>query len=445
MGKELEHAKAIWQAGVDSVGPLPLLRRHIRCDERRLEICGREFLSEDLDRVVVIGAGKGGAEMAESFESLLSPEFLDRVSGWINVPANCVKQLQKIHLHPARPAEINKPFPEGVEGTARILELVSELGERDLCVVLLSGGGSALLPAPVEGVSLEDKQNITKLLESAGADIRELNTVRKKLSEVKGGRLAAKIKAKQSIALILSDVVGDPLESIASGPTVPDTASVEDALEIVQRRCSSDAPKSILGHLRRVQTEGGEELEISTDLSNHIIGSNKVALEAAAAKAESLGYQVHSLGSENVGDAHEEGRALVDLALCIRDSGEPVSAPACVLSGGEPTVVLAPEKQRGKGGRNQALVLAGLQRLWEEDAKNILLLSGGTDGEDGPTDAAGAWVGEEELQKARESGHSPETSLSRSDSYNYLRGLNSLLITGATQTNVMDLRVLLIT
>ncbi len=442
-----EHAREIWQAGVDAVDSNRLVTSVVRNTGESLVICDHEIPLAGLNRIVVVGAGKAGAGMAVALETAVGDDVLNqKFSGWINVPADCVRTLRKIHLHAARPAGMNEPTVEGVEGSLRILEMVSQLGPDDLCVVLLSGGGSALLPAPVAEISLADKQAVTRFLMHAGATINELNCVRKQLSRIKGGNLARATNAGIVLTLIISDVIGDPLEVIASGPTVADSSTAADALDVLNKYGGDrdGVPRTVIEYLTGVAASGVVPTAIPDTVSNHVIGNNAVALQAAARKATELGYAVHSLGSDNQGVAREVGRPLEELCLSIRDAQTPLAAPACVLSGGEPVVHLAQTDQTRKGGRNQELVLASLQRLWDDGLDRIVLLSGGTDGEDGPTDAAGAFVDQAVLESARSRGLDPADFLAINNSYPFFEQTGGLLITGPTHTNVMDLRVALV-
>ena len=342
-----EQAREIWQAGVAAVDSGRLIRSAVTCDDDTLTICQRPFQLSDLARLVVVGTGKAGAGMAEAIEGLLPAEFLaTRVSGFVNVPADCVRPLQAIQLHAARPAGVNEPTAAGVEGAESILRIVGELSKQDLCLVLISGGGSALLPAPVPGISLADKQAVTRLLMHAGAPIHELNCVRKRLSAVKGGDLArAATGAGAIVSLIISDVIGDPIEIIASGPTVLDPATDADALEVLRKHVDriSDVPESVW---RSLEAPPDTISALPETVSNHVIGNNQVALEAAASMATSRGFHVHSLGSENEGNAREEGVALLEICREIKEGRGPVDLPACVLSGGEPVVRVAPTDAR---------------------------------------------------------------------------------------------------
>lgn len=440
-----QDAIAIWTAGVESVGSERLVANAVRRDGERLVICDQEFRIAALRRIAAVGAGKAGAGMAAALERALGDELLaEKVSGWVNVPADCARPLRRIYLHPARPAGVNEPTDDGVCGASRILEIVSQLGPDELCLVLISGGGSALLPAPVEGISLADKQTVTRLLMNAGATIHELNCVRKQLSRIKGGGLArAASRAGHVLTLIISDVVGDPLDVIASGPTVANTTTAADALAVLRKYAPDrDAvPEAVWRHLERAALESNAPPPVPENVRNYVIGNNAIALRASAERAESLGYRVHSLGSDDQGEARQVGRELAELCRSIRDQDEPLAAPACVLSGGEPVVHLVPTDRPRKGGRNQEVALAALERLREDGLKRVVLLSGGTDGEDGPTDAAGAVSDADVLESARSQGLDPAEFLSINNAYPFFERTGGLLKTGPTHTNVMDVRV----
>ncbi len=324
-----------------------------------------------------------------------------------------------------------------MRGTQAILELVSELAENDLCLVLISGGGSALLPGPAEPVSLAEKSELTRALAAAGATIQELNTVRKHLSTVKGGRLAARITAGRTIALIISDVIGDPLDVIASGPTVPDPSSPADA-EAILRRLLSDrqVPATVWERLRTA----GPAPAVRTSVKNVVIGSNRTAVAAAAAEARRRGYDVKDIGSANAGEAAEWGVTLASAAL---DARRRHTRRLCMVGGGETTVKLGATDRLRKGGRNQEIALAAIDRLWNEPADGVVVLSGGTDGEDGPTDAAGAIADVMVLAEARRRRLSPREFLAGHDSYWFFDAAGGLIKTGPTHTNVMDIQVVL--
>jgi glycerate-2-kinase len=269
--------------------------------------------------------------------------------------------------------------------------------------------------------------------------------VRKRLSRIKGGDLARVSRAGQLISLVISDIVGDPLDMIASGPTYPDPTTDAEALAVLKKFAAAppDVPQRVLDYLESAVQHAEIESPFPENVSNHIIGNNETALSASALEAEQRGYQVVSLGSENCGEANTEGRALAEQCLTLRDDPQ-VGRPVCLLSGGEPVVQLARTNKPRKGGRNQQLVLAGLERLKEDGMDRILLLSGGTDGEDGPTDAAGAWADAGTLQMVAEENVEMHSYLEINDSYSFFERVGGLLKTGPTHTNVMDLRVALV-
>ncbi len=424
--------------------PEKLVRKALKRHGEFLEVCGRRLKLGDLGRVAVVGAGKAGRGMAVGVEKGLGDDIVDeKVLGWVNVPAGSVADLRRIHLHAARPETLNEPTEAGVEGSRRIIEIAAGLTEGDLCIVLLSGGGSALLPYPVPFVPLADKQAITRLLSENGATIQELNAVRARLSRIKGGGLARASRAGSTVALIISDVVGDPIESIASGPTALHSKAHLNPLEILGRIVPDPPgpPSSVISFLRTRETEPPPT---PGKVENHIIGNNELALRASAAEAERLGYRVVLEGSENTGEANSVGRSLADRCRnTLRSLGRD-SAPVCLLSGGEPIVELSPTDRPRKGGRNQQLVLAALQELWIVGLEGITILSGGTDGEDGPTDAAGAFADEKVRREARSRGLEPAPFLEINDSYGFFKRADGLFLTGPTGTNVMDLRVALI-
>ena len=303
----------------------------------------------------------------------------------------------------------------------------------------------ALLPAPKPPLTLKDKQAVTRFLMHGGATIQELNAVRKRLSRIKGGGLARASRAGQLISLIISDIVGDPLDMIASGPTYPDPTTDDVALAVLRKFAAAppDVPQRVLDFLNVAAGRCEPETPFPNNVTNHIIGSNETALTASANEARQRGYQVMSLGSENCGEANAEGRELAERCRTLRDDPQ-ARRPVCLLSGGEPIVHLAQTDKPRKGGRNQQLVLAGFEELSNDGMDRIVLLSGGTDGEDGPTDAAGAWADAELLQTVLQENLDMNPYLAINDSYSFFKRVGGLLKTGPTHTNVMDLRVALI-
>jgi glycerate-2-kinase len=432
-----DDARAIWQAGVAAVDSRRLVRQAVRAEGDRLTVADETFDLSQLGRICVVGAGKAGAGMARGLEEALGPALLDRISGWVNVPADCVRPLKKITLHAARPAGVNEPTEDGVRGTEEILSRVSSLGPDDLCLVLLSGGGSALLPGPAPPVTLDEKQRLTRRLAAAGATIHELNTVRKQLSAVKAGRLAARITAGRTVVLIISDVIGDPLDVIASGPTVADTATPADAEAVLRRLLPpEDVPESIWERLRAA----GPPPAVPETVRNVVIGSNRTAVAAASAEARRRGYDVKDIGSSNDGEAAAWGTTLAEAAL---DARRRHSRPFCLVGGGETTVNLGSADHPRRGGRNQEVALAAIVRLWDEPADGVIVLSGGTDGEDGPTDAAGAVADLGVIVEGRRKRLAPREFLASHDSYWFFDATGGLIKTGPTHTNVMDLQVVL--
>jgi glycerate 2-kinase len=439
-------AVEIWNAGVDSVRASPLVCREVHVSGDTLSIGEHQWSRSDFDRLIIVGAGKAGTAMAAGLI-----ESLDHwlpVVGWINVPAGTESTVGDLHIHPARPAGVNEPTAEGVAGTHEILKLVSAAVQRDLCIALISGGGSALLPAPVDGITLADKLEVTRFLSAAGADITELNTVRKHLSSIKGGGLLRACRAGELVTLVLSDVLGDPLDLIASGPTVPDTSAAHDALSVLSRydpnKSLDDRIYETLSHQQTNSTTHQSELGKYTTI---VIGNNAVAVDEAGIRAEKLGYN-HAMQSARTceGAAEEVGHQLAKMTVGMLRADPKAHRTDCLITGGEPTVTLATESERGRGGRNQQLVLAAYQHLlamqitpqqWER----LCILSGGTDGEDGPTDAAGAILDADVHRRASELGLDVEDHLRRNDAYAFFDRAGGLLMTGPTGTNVCDLRV----
>ncbi len=438
-----DHARAIWDAAVAAARPETLIQNAF--SDSRFPILDAVSWAP---RILVVGGGKAGAAMSAAVEAALT-DYQARIEGIVNGPAASEEStgpLTKwIRLHAARPASTNQPTAEGVAGTRQILEMARNVGPQDVLLCLISGGGSALLPAPAAGITLADKQHVTSLLHACGATINEMNCVRKHLSDFKGGRLAQAFKGRALFSLIISDVIGDPLDVIASGPTAPDPTTFEDALAVLEKYgLSEKASPAIILHLRA--GAAGKVPETPKILPNHIrnyvIGNNAKSLAAAQAKAEELGYRVLNLGSYIEGETRQVATALAGVVRSIQGQGVPIAPPACVLSGGETTVTLV--TGHGKGGRNQEFVLAAALKLGVEGLHHTVVLSGGTDGEDGPTDAAGAIADAATLQRSEDLGLSPVAFLLRNDAYHFFEATGDLLKTGLTQTNVMDVRVILV-
>jgi hydroxypyruvate reductase len=432
-------AITIFKAGVEAVDPANAVEKYMKREGNVLKVGIRTYDLSDFYGVYVIGTGKAAAAMAQPVEKILG-DFLKR--GIVNVKYGHGLPLRSIALN-----EAGHPVPDkaGMRGTKEIIKLLEETGEKDLIIFLISGGGSALLPAPVPGISLNDKQQVTRLLLEAGATIHEMNAVRKHISRVKGGRLTELTHPATLISLILSDVIGDNLDSIASGPTAPDQSTFGDCLSILEKydtrkkvhgSVMAFLKKGLLGEMKETPKPGDP---IFDKTQNEIIGSNIIAVRAAQEKAEELGYNSLILSTSVEGETREVAKVHVAIAKEIRSTGNPMDKPACLISGGETTVTL---RGKGQGGRNQEFVLSAAIAMG--GMKNIVVLSGGTDGTDGPTDAAGALADSGTVDRAREFGLNPEHFLKENDSYNFFKPLGDLLITGPTYTNVMDLRVIIV-
>lgn len=434
-----QDAANIFQSGINAVNAETAVRNACQLTGTRLQIQEASFDLSAYDSLYVIGAGKATADMAAAIESLLG----DRIrGGLITVKYGHTRPLKYIDI-----VEAGHPLPDanGLKGARQILEIADQATESDLILCLLSGGGSALLPQPAEGLTLADKQAVIQALLDCGAAINEINAIRKHISAIKGGRLAQSARPAALITLILSDVVGDKLDVIASGPTVPDTSTFPDCVKIIEAYHLKDRiPASVLNHLE-LGTSGDIEETPKTDAEafnqtfNFIVGSNITALKAACKTAENLGYNALILSSMIEGETKDVARVHTAIAKEIRQSKTPLAPPACLLSGGETTVTIAGE---GLGGRNQEFALAAAIDIRDEAV--MVVLSGGTDGTDGPTDAAGAVIDTDTFQKALDTGLSPYAYLKNNDSYHFFQQTGDLLMTGPTGTNVMDLRIVLV-
>lgn len=452
-----ELIQSIWQAGVDAVASEVLVKDHLTVNDQCLTIGSEMVPLTDFDQIIVVGAGKAGAGMARGVTEVLSQERLQEKSivGFVNVPDDCIEPNPLIQLHPSRPAGVNEPRQAGVDGAMHIMNLVKSANKRDLVICLISGGGSALLPLPIEGITIEQKTAATRHLSRNGATINELNLVRRALSKIKGGGLLNACNAHSIHTLIISDVMGNPLETIGSGPTFPCKIEFERVLKTLKK---FDPDQSKISpaiyealHQRYSKTESMAAQNPAIDMppfSNLIIGDISTATVAAEKFANRLGLQVMS----NFASTSEPGVELVAENIwnwILQNMKNPKSsATACYISGGEPTVQLN-LNSTGKGGRNQHLVLLLLKKLsesnWSNEKKSrIHFLAGGTDGEDGPTDAAGAIGSFKLLQIASEKGISIEKHIEQYDSYNFFKTVGGHLITGPTHTNVCDLRIAMI-
>ena len=433
-----QDAHTLFQAGLAAVDPMEAIKRHVSLEGSLLQVGDRQYDLDGFDRVFVVGAGKAGASMSKAIEELLP--------GRINTGIVVVKHD---HLLPTRTIELveaGHPLPDedGTVGARRITELVRTATGEDLVICLLSGGGSALLPAPVPGITLAQKQEITELLLASGATINQINTIRKHISTIKGGQLARSVSPATLITLILSDVIGDPLDVIASGPTVPDSDSFGDCWHIldtfglkekIAEPILSRFRRGMKGRLPETPKPGDPAFEKTQNL---VIASNALALQAAAKKARQLQYNTMVLSTFIEGETREVAKVHAAILKEILKSGSPLPRPACVLSGGETTVTIQGD---GLGGRNQEFVLAAAMEIAGMD--NVVCFSAGTDGTDGPTDAAGAIADGATVSRARALSLDPQRALRNNDSYHFFDPLGDLLRTGPTNTNVMDLRILL--
>jgi hydroxypyruvate reductase len=358
-----------------------------------------------------------------------------------------VKYAHSGRLNKIKVVEAGHPIPDeaGASATREVIAALSRATEDDLILCLLSGGGSALLSCPAEKISLQDKQTMTRLLLDCGAKIHEINAIRKHISQVKGGRLAKLAYPATIVSLILSDVVGDPIETIASGPTAPDGSAFSDCWRIIEQYgLTGRIPTSVRDFLQRgVQGSVAETPKpgdpIFEKVQNVIIGNNRTALLAAKERAEELGFNTLILSGFIEGEAREAAIFHAAIAKEILSTDNPVRRPACVISGGETTVTIRGD---GLGGRNQEFALAAAVHI--EGADSAVVLSAGTDGTDGPTDAAGAIIDGKTVQRGKSQGLDASAYLRRNDSYHFLQATDDLLITGPTFTNVMDLRLVLI-
>jgi hydroxypyruvate reductase len=429
------HAVQIFRAGLKAADPVEAVLRHLRVSGDVLTVGKRRYDLSKYQRIFVVGAGKASASMAVALERLLGSRI---TGGTINVKYAHTAKLRRLRLN-----ECGHPVPDlaGVCGADKIAEIAREANAGDLVLCVISGGASALLPAPAPPVTLADKQEITRLLLSVSATIHEINTVRKHISTLKGGQLARLAAPATVISLILSDVIGDDLEVIGSGPTAPDPSTFAGALAILDAYgLRARAPGTV-----RTRLEAGARGEIQEtpksvpNACNLVIGSNRLAMNAAVDKAKALGYRTLVLSTVIEGEAREVAHVHAAIAKEIVASGRPVAAPACVLSGGETTVTI---RGNGLGGRNQEFALAAAFDI--AGLTGVAILSAGTDGTDGPTDAAGAIADGSTIARADKAGLAARRFLENNDSYRFFAALKDLIHTGPTNTNVMDLRVILV-
>ena len=431
-------AEQIFLAGVESVIPDKMIGRQVFVKNETLFIAELQIELENIDNIYVVGAGKASGKMGEEIENILG----DRITrGQVLVKYGHGCELKYINV-----SEAGHPLPDynGYVATKTLIEIARAATVNDLIICLVSGGGSSLLTDFPEESSIADLVALNQLLLKSGADIKEINTVRKHLSKVKGGQLAKAAHPAKVLSLVLSDVIGDPLDMIASGPTVADTTTFEDALSVLEKyKLVSGIPKSFLNYLEN----GREGIHPETpkpgdpvfnNVQNIIIGSNKIALEACRQKAMAEGLDTFIITSELEGDTIEASNKIIDTALTFQNDHE-IKKPCCLLFGGETTIKVT---GNGTGGRNQHLALYAALLL--KDKKGITLLSAGTDGSDGPTPAAGAVVDTQTFKDASLKKLDIEKYLQNFDSFHFFEKAGGHIITGPTMTNVMDIIVVII-
>lgn len=437
-----QHLLTLKDAALDAVDPYAAVRRHLTFQVPVIEAGNRCWDVTTFDRLRVIAVGKAAVPMARAAVDILGERIADGVIVTKTGHAEAHGLPERLTV-----IETGHPIPDqaGVRAGRAVIRLLESSGEDDRLLLLLSGGGSALLPAPSPDLTLDDLQATTDALLRAGATIGELNTVRKHLSQLKGGQFARKAAPAPLVALILSDVVGDPLDVIASGPTAPDPTTYEDAREVLTRfDLVADVPTAVLDHLEVGCTGQLEETPkrgeaLFAEVSNVTIGANRLAAEAVVAEARGLGYSSLLLSTFIEGEAREVAKVAVALMREVRAFDRPVPAPACLVWGGETTVTV---RGSGKGGRNQELALAAAMAM--EGMPDISLLALATDGTDGPTDAAGAIVDAETAAVARQRGWDLHATLEDNNSYPLLADTGDLLRLGPTGTNVNDLLIILV-
>ncbi len=435
--KRRSHALAVIEAGIDAVLPENVIRNTVKVEDERLTVGDRSFDLARYRHIYVAGGGKASGTMATELERLAN----GRITAGTVIDRYGTKAETKVIkvLHAGHPL----PDENGVNGMRAIHDMLAAAGRDDLAIFLISGGGSALMPCPAPGVTLDDIVRLTDLLLKSGAAIAEINCVRKHTSGSSGGRILGWTGGAEVLSLIVSDVVGDDPGSIASGPTAPDSTTYADAMSILAKyRLTDRAPSRIVSHLKSGICGHAQESLKPGDpaferVSNVVIASNIVALEASAKKAQELGYRPIILGSRIKGESREVGLVHAGIAGECLASGHPIAPPAAILSGGETTVTIV---GNGKGGRNQEFVLGFLQGI----RPGMTVASADTDGIDGATDACGAIADETTLKRAREMSLSVDDALGSNNSFNFFSQLGDLIYTGPTGTNVSDLRCVLV-
>lgn len=435
-------AQKIIDKALKAVDPYQAVINHLKRNDDTL-VCGSHTYDlANFDRVRIIGFGKGSTPMAQAAHDLLADKITD---GLVIVKYGHIL-ADNINISPVALVEAGHPVPDekSLAHSTTLVSMLADGTESDLVLCLISGGGSALLTRPVDGISLADVQTLTKALLAAGATINEINAIRKHLSSVKGGQLARLAHPATLISLILSDVGGDPLDVIASGPTTPDFSTFEEALRLLEKyHLTKQVAPSIPAHLQAGRSGSKPETPKQDDpafkrVQNHIIANNQMALEAAVEAARELGWHADSFGPFLEGEATEVARQIAFLARTVSLNSTIFKKPAALIFGGETTVTL---KGNGLGGRNQQLALATALHI--QNSANLLVAYIATDGNDGPTDAAGAIVDGQTISKATTAGLDPLAYLDNNDSYHFFRAIDDLIITGPTNTNVNDIVLIL--
>lgn len=436
-----EKITRILAQSINSVNPRRCLRDHFRREGEDLVFNGNRIRLDRIQDVFLVGIGKASLPMSRAAAELLDK---DLTRGIIilkkGTPLGAAKPPGKIHI-----LEGGHPLPDqdSLTATQEVIQLLKSSKENDLVIFLISGGGSALLSAPAPSITLEDLSRINELLLGCGASIDEINTVRKHLSQVKGGRLAALASPSAQISLILSDVVGDPVDMIASGPTVPDPTTFQDALDVIRKyRLERDLPSAVFAHLKNGELGKITETPKPGDpvferATVEVIGNNLGAAQAALEQASKEGFHSLHLTSCYQGEAGEIGQFLAAVLCQMATTGDPLPRPACLVAGGEATVTFSDQADIGKGGRNQELALSAVKTL--AGLPDIALLALATDGNDGPTNAAGAVVTGDTYRRGLSKGLDLQDHLENHNAYPYFEVLDDLIKTGLTQTNVNDL------
>ena len=434
--KPRKDANLIIQHIIDCTYPANAVGSFVSLDGSSLAVGDLSLNLDEFSSVHVLASGKGACPMAGAIENILG----DRITGGlVSTKYGHTRELATLPI-----LEAAHPIPDenSIKCAEESMKIASGLGKDDLLLVLISGGASAIWCSPTENVTLDDKQSVTSQLLSCGATIQELNTVRKHLSSIKGGRLAEAAYPARVVSLILSDVIGDDLTSIASGPTVGDPSTFGDAMYILAKyHIRRSVPPNALSYLEAGVHGHVKETPASLSDKGHqvIVGSNRLAMDAAESLGHSLAYNTHVVEDPVMGEARDAAARLCDLAKDIKAGNGPISPPALLIAGGETTVTV---KGHGKGGRNQEMALAAAIEL--EHIEGILFLSFGTDGIDGPTDAAGAFADSATAQRGLQRNLHMEAFLDNNDSYSFFRKLDDLIVTGPTGSNVMDVQLLFI-